>query len=172
MKCWTDQTSPAKRKWDPQSATMSDTYISASQIQSTGYACIAIASLFFLLRSGLRLWYGTTIETHDVFALLSWMVFIPQAVLYIVYTPTFYRVIAADDSLIPPYPPSVNADIVTIQRIIVVSTLLFWTTVWSVKLSLMFLFKNLFKGLLYQQRRWWIVCVFIVIVSIYPIMTV
>lgn len=151
---------------------MSGSYISASQLQSTSYACIAIASLFFLLRTGFRLWYGTIIQAHDVFALLSWMVFIPEAVLYIVYAPIFYLVIAETDTLNPPYPPSVNADVITFQKIIIVSTLLFWTVIWSVKLSLMFLFKNLFNGLLYQQRRWWIVFIFIAIVNIYSIITV
>lgn len=61
---------------------------------------------------------------------------------------------------------TMQADVVMLYNSLFVNTLLFWTCLWSAKLSLLVLYRKLMTGLPYVYMRiWWGVVVFCVIVS-------
>lgn len=140
-------------------------YINARQVTTTGYAMIGITSFFCVARFGLRFWKSVPFQAEDVFILLSWGVFLTVAILYIVVTPVLYRVDDVMSGKSPPY-AAIEQDALFIIKIFFANTLLYWLTLWAVKLSLLFLYQRLFKGLQNQMRWWWAVLIFTIVVSV------
>ncbi|KKA22493.1 hypothetical protein T310_3491 [Rasamsonia emersonii CBS 393.64] len=101
-------------------------------------------------------------QAEDVFILLSWGVFLTVAILYIVVTPVLYRVDDVMSGKSPPY-AAIEQDALFIIKIFFANTLLYWLTLWAVKLSLLFLYQRLFKGLQNQMRWWWAVLIFTIV---------
>lgn len=99
----------------------------------------------------------------DVFMLLAWIFFLALAIDYVVITPILFRVTAVQLGKEMPY-PEVEDDALKMIKIFFTNTLLLWFSLWSVKLSLLFLYRRLMKGLPRLMRWWWVVMGFTILV--------
>ncbi|CRG88435.1 hypothetical protein PISL3812_05465 [Talaromyces islandicus] len=139
--------------------------VSEPQLLSTAYATIAITTTFTGLRMALRFTYRKGgFQTEDVLVMLSWVFFIALAVMYIVVTPPLYRVDKAIGT--GALYPTMEEDALLMIKIFFANTMVFWVVLWSVKLSLLFLYRRLFEGLPGQMRWWWGVFLFTVVTLI------
>lgn len=137
--------------------------VTESQVLSTAYSTIAITTVFTFARFGVRLTQQKReFQIEDGFCLFSWVAFIVMAILYIVVTPVLYRVDTAisTDTLYP----EILKDSLFLIEIFFANTIIFWIVLWSVKLSLLFLYKRLFTGLPSQMKWWWAVFIFTILV--------
>jgi hypothetical protein len=140
--------------------------VSEPQLLSTAYATIAITTTFMAIRTVLRFTHRKGgFQMEDGFVMLSWVTFIALAVMYIVVTRPLYRVDKAIGTGV--LYPTVEDDALLMIKIFFANTMIFWMVLWSVKLSLLFLYRRLFEGLPDQMRWWWGVFVFTVLVSFY-----
>lgn len=99
----------------------------------------------------------------DLFMLLAWIFFLALAINYVVITPTLYRVTAVQLGKEMIY-PELEDDALKMIKIFFANTLLLWFSLWSVKFSLLFLYRRLMKGLPQLMRWWWIVMGFSIVV--------
>jgi hypothetical protein len=140
-------------------------YVTASQVTSTGYTMIALTSIFSLARFGARYYKQTGVQIEDFFVLLSWVVFIAMAIMYVVVTPVMYKISAMEQGeQVYTNLEQLEEDALYMIKIFFVNTMLLWVVLWSVKLSLLMLYRRLFKGLPAQMRWWWLVLVFTLLV--------
>jgi hypothetical protein len=153
------------RKGDKMSTGSTKLMVSEPQLLSTAYAMIAITTTFTVIRTVLRFTHRKGgLQIEDVFVMLSWSFFIALAVMYIVVTPPLYRVDRAIGTGV--LYPTMEDDALFMIKIFFANTMVFWIVLWSVKLSLLFLYRRLFEGLPDQMRWWWSVFVFTVVVSL------
>jgi hypothetical protein len=140
-------------------------YVTASQVTSTGYTMIALTSVFAFSRFGARYYKQSGFQLEDFFVLLSWACFIALSIMYILVTPVMYKISAATtgqkvyDSL-----EELDTDALFEIKIFFTNTILLWVVLWSVKLSLLTLYRRLFNGLPAQIRWWWAVMAFTLVV--------
>lgn len=138
--------------------------VSEHQLLSTAYAMIAITTTVTAVRTVLLLTRRKVrFQAEDGFVMLSWAAFIALAVMYIVVTPPLYRVDRAIGTGV--LYPTMEDDALLMIKIFFANTIVFWIVLWSVKLSLLFLYRRLFEGLPDQMRWWWGVFVFTIVVS-------
>lgn len=132
---------------------LTENYVSESQVTSTGYVMIAVATVFFASRFGLRFWKSVGVQWEDLFVVSSWMSFLALSVLYIVVTPALYRVTGATSGTFLQY-PTMTEDALFMKKVFFANTLLLWISLWSVKLSLLILYRRLLSRLK-NEMRWW-----------------
>ncbi|KLJ09267.1 hypothetical protein EMPG_15293 [Blastomyces silverae] len=140
---------------------ISENYVTESQVASTGYVMIALASIVFFGRFGLRVWKSVALQLEDLFVVLSWLSFLAMTILYLIVMPRLYRLtgfLAGG----PPYPEFVD-DALFIKKIFFCTTLLLWVSLWSVKFSLLVLYRRLLSRLKTEIRLWWVVLIFTVL---------
>lgn len=142
---------------------VTENYITAGRLTATGYTMIAITTFFCLARFVLRFWKSAGFQVEDAFVLLSWIFFLVLAIDYIVVTPVMYRVTEIEAGRAPPY-PTLEKDALFMIKIFFTNTMLLWAALWSVKLSLLFLYRRLLKGLPDQLRWWWGIFLFTIVV--------
>lgn len=145
------------------SATSARLLVSEDQVLSTGYSTIAIATIFTIARFAVR-WTQRKkeVQIEDGICLFSWVAFLVMAILYIVVTPVLYRVDTAVST--GQFYPDLLKDSLFVIEIFFANTIIFWIVLWSVKLSLLFLYRRLFVGLPDQMKWWWSVLIFTILV--------
>ncbi|KAE9363007.1 hypothetical protein N431DRAFT_390519 [Stipitochalara longipes BDJ] len=127
-------------------------------------ACLTISCVFVALRSGAR-WFKNgkiPIATEDVFIYLGLATNIATSGLYLDLLPRLQRIALVEIGQLAPY-PTIDTDIVTALKEVLSIQIFFWATLWSVKLSLLFMFKRLTNGLSLYTKIWWGVLVFSVL---------
>ncbi|OJJ42848.1 hypothetical protein ASPZODRAFT_1274109 [Penicilliopsis zonata CBS 506.65] len=144
---------------------MEKNYVSAGQLRATGYSMIALASIVVLARLALVLWKSRRLQVADGWLLLAWMCFLAMTVGYLVVTPVVYRVDAYEQGEIGAWPDMLDDALFMIQ-IFFANTMLLWASLWSVKLSLLFLYRTLLQALPDQMKWWWMALGFIIITFI------
>lgn len=144
-------------------SSASKNYFSADTLTTTGYTFIGVTSAFCMTRFSLRLWRAGGFQIDDLFMLLAWIFFLALAIDYIVITPTLYHVSAVQSGEAMIY-PEIEDDALKMIKIFFANTMLLWFSLWSVKISLLFLYRRLMKGLPQLMRWWWVVMGFSIVV--------
>lgn len=85
--------------------------------------------------------------------------------LYLAAMPTFYNAMAIEAGLMAPY-ASLEKDLVALLKEFFAVQIFFWLTLWSVKWSLLFMFRRLTEGLPLYTKIWWGVLAFTVLTFI------
>ncbi|KAF3388275.1 hypothetical protein DPV78_012285 [Talaromyces pinophilus] len=147
------------------SSTAARLLVSKDQVLSTGYSTIAITTVFTIARFAVR-WTQQKgeLQIEDGICLFSWVSFLVMAILYIVVTPALYRVDTAVST--GQFYPELLKDSLYVTEIFFANTIIFWIVLWSVKLSLLFLYRRLFVGLPDQMKWWWAVLIFTLLMFI------
>jgi len=120
---------------------------------------VAIAILFAIIRTAIRLRVYRHLFADDGAVYLALTILVSMGVMYQIITPTMFEL---ERLLTPGAVPSANfvqeaALFLKLQFAIII---LFWTTLWAVKLSFLLYCRTLFAGLPNQLLWWWLVSVF------------
>jgi hypothetical protein len=137
-------------------------YITADQLTTVGFTLIGVTSAFCIARFSLRIW-RSSLQLDDLFMALAWVFFLALSINYIIITPVLYRVTAVQAGEGALY-PEIFDDALKMIKVFFANTLLLWFTLWSVKFSLLFLYRRLMKGLPRHMRWWWVVMIFTIVV--------
>tara|TARA_R110002003_G_scaffold244_19_gene17581 strand:- start:2015 stop:2689 length:675 start_codon:yes stop_codon:yes gene_type:complete len=139
--------------------------ISERQFVQVAYAMIFLASTFCLARSAIQVWKRKPMEMQDYLIYFAFMCFLAMSICYLVIVPKIYKIGRVTLGLVEPWPTMLN-DIIHYIRMMFVTTTLFWIALWSVKLSLLALYKQLMEGLpRIYMRLWWALFAFCLVVS-------
>lgn len=65
--------------------------------------------------------------------------------------------------------PGFQQDLLLYLKLIFTSSLLSWTILWSIKLSLLFLYRRLMRGLPAELRWWWVAFAYCIITYIFSV---
>lgn len=85
--------------------------------------------------------------------------------LYLATIPTFFNLMAISKGRMQPY-LSLEHDLVVMLQEFFVVQFFFWLTLWTVKWSLLFMFRRLTEGLPEYNKVWWAVLVFSILTFI------
>lgn len=140
-------------------------YVTKQQLLSTSYAMIALTSLFALVRIGIQTTRPKKLVAEDYLMYLAFAFYIAMAVMYIVVTPAMFRISGVMSGASPPYATLLD-DSLFIIKIFFANTMMFWLVLWTVKFSLLTLYRRLMLGLSsVYMKLWWAVFGFCVLVS-------
>ncbi|EEH17894.1 hypothetical protein PABG_00457 [Paracoccidioides brasiliensis Pb03] len=141
---------------------ISEHYVTEWHVVSTGYVMIGFASTVFLGRFGLRLWKSAGVQWEDFFVVFSWLSFVTMAALYIIAIPGVYRLTAVMDGAATPY-AAMEQEALFLKKVFFSTTMLLWLSLWSVKLSLLVLYRRLLALLSTELRLWWGILIFTIL---------
>lgn len=140
-------------------------YVSLGTIQRTGYALVAITTAFVLVRVGIQAGRRKRIEVSDSLLYVAYLFYVAVCALYLYMAPRLYRFNEVTVGTAEPW-STMQRDVLMLFNSLFVNTLLFWTSLWCAKLSLLVLYRKLMAGLPYVYMRiWWGVLAFCVLVS-------
>jgi hypothetical protein len=141
----------------------SNDYVTLSLLTSTGIAMISVASGFMMARCVAR-WYKVwRFQVEDFWMLLAFIFFLAMSIAYLAVGPALFRVLAVAAGEEPIY-PTILSDEDSTTKVFFANSLLLWATLWSVKFSLLFLYRRLMTGLPRYVRWWWGILAFCVVV--------
>ena len=139
--------------------------ISEAQFFHIAYAMIALPSALVLARIGIQVWKRKAMELQDYLLYLAYAFFLTISICYLFMVPTVFAVGKVKMKAMKPW-PTFEADLIFYFRLLYITTNGFWLTLWSVKFSLLALYKKLLEGLpRVYKRLWWAVIVFCIVVS-------
>jgi len=139
--------------------------ISEPEFFRASYAMVVLASAIMLVRIGVQVWRRKAMELQDYLIYLAFALFLALSICYLVNISTIFDISKVLVGSLEPW-PTFQSDFVLNVRIVFVTTVLFWLTLWSVKLSLLALYKKLLEGLpRVWTRLWWAVFTFCIVVS-------
>lgn len=116
---------------------------------------VAIATLFAFLRFIIRLYALRKLLEDDVAVIVALLLLLSLAIMYRYATPIMFeldRIAKGNEMLTPDFLPRA-AVFLKLQFAIIV---LFWTTIWVVKISFLIFYRTLFTGLPEHMLGWWI----------------
>ncbi|ETN43879.1 uncharacterized protein HMPREF1541_11010 [Cyphellophora europaea CBS 101466] len=143
----------------------SQNYVTSGLLLRTAYAMIATTTLVFVGRAATRIWRPKRIMAEDYILLLAYLFFLSTTILYIVVTPTMYRVSDVVAGKIPPYAELADDSLFMI-KIFFANSMMFWFTLWSVKFAFLALYYRLMTGIKRYMQLWWGVLAFSVLTLI------
>jgi hypothetical protein len=138
---------------------MAGTYVTETSVRATGVAMIILTSLIASVRIIVAVKQQRRFNWDDGWLVAAYIFFLTLSILYIVAAPAMFRLTRLADGQIPLY-PTVLDDSLLIQKIFFVTTSGLWFCLWSVKFSLMAVYKRLMQTLPRKLRLWWAVVVF------------
>lgn len=119
---------------------------------------MVLSGIFVVLRTAFRL-YKSGFAIEDYFCWFGLACFITMCSLYLTVLDPLYDAEAVAAGLIPPSFELLDEVRFFMRRLYAIQ-LLFWLTLWSVKFSLLWMFRGLVKGLPRYNRVWTGIVVF------------
>lgn len=107
----------------------SQNYVSSGLLLRTAYGMIATTTVVFAGRVGIRIWRPKRIMAEDYILLLAYLLFLCTTILYIVVTPTMYKISDVISGKTPPYAEMLEDSLFMI-KVFFANTMLFWFTLW------------------------------------------
>ncbi|PWY96692.1 hypothetical protein BO94DRAFT_506128 [Aspergillus sclerotioniger CBS 115572] len=144
---------------------MERNYVSAGQVQATGYTMIALSSAVVMARFSLIVWKLRSLQIEDGCILLAWACFLAMSIAYIIVTPVIYKISAYEAGDIAPWATMVS-DALFMIKVFFANTMLLWGALWSVKLAFLFLYRRLLRDLPGQMKWWYMVMGFCLVTFI------
>jgi hypothetical protein len=140
-------------------------YVSKEQLLSTSYAMIALTSIVALSRVGIQVFRARKMMLEDYLIFFAYILFITMTAMYIAVTPALYRISDVTSGKAPFYPKLLD-DSLFLIKVFFANTMIFWFVLWTVKFSLLALYRRLTIGLNKTYMMvWWGIVSFCVIVS-------
>ena len=125
---------------------------------------IVLTSLIAAARLGVALRSPKKIQWEDGWLVLAYIFFLVVSILYQVVSPPMFRLEALGKGEIKIY-STVSEDGLYLQKIFFVTTSGLWFCLWSVKASLLALYKRVMTGVKNYIIVWWIVVSLCFVVS-------
>lgn len=143
---------------------MAGNYVTPTSIRATGITMLVLTTLIAGLRLFLAIHQQKGFHWDDGWLLVAYAIFVVITSLYLNVIPVMFKLDALGKGEIEPY-PTVADDGLFLQKTFFVVTSGLWLCLWSVKFSLMAVYKKLMKGLPRYIMVWWMVIGFCLIVS-------
>lgn len=133
-------------------------------------ACmVALPSVLIVAHIALQIWQRKGREVQDWLLYVAYVFFLAQAICYMVVIPYVYKINKVFAGVIPEY-EGIQVDGIFYTRMLFVTLMFFWISLWTVKLSLLFLYKKLIDRLpQIYKKLWWAVVIFCIIVSVFQL---
>lgn len=146
------------------STAATQNYITEDQLRNVGIAFLVPTTVVVIARFALRVWKKAPLQIEDVLVFLSFIFFLALTICYIVVTPYMFRVyaVAADPSKMY---PGVEEESKIVIKIFFCTSMLLWCTLWSVKFSLLCLYRRLMRQIRVYLILWWCLFIFCIVVS-------
>lgn len=127
------------------------------------WAGIALATVFAMIKTAIRLYVSKRLFIDDLLVYVALMLLVVMGILYTLINETIFEIdMVGMGEMLPP--PGFEDNVGFFLRAQFAIIVIFWTTLWAVKLSLLMYYKKLFSGLPgHEQRVWWAVTVFAVL---------
>jgi uncharacterized membrane protein YidH (DUF202 family) len=142
---------------------MSATYeelVSERHFHEVTYTMVVLASLFTFTRVGIQIWKRKSMQLQDYLLYTAYTLFLVMSICYLVIIPKVYMIGRVSNGLMLPW-PTMAADVIMYIRMMFVTTMFFWLSLWLVKLSLLALYRKLLTGLPHIYiKLWWAVFIF------------
>lgn len=131
-----------------------------TEVISTGYALIAVVTLFAIARICLHFAAPRRITVEDCIVFLAYMTTVTMCALYISLARAEARLARVTSGKVKPG-QTLPDDILIVARRHFVATMMFWTILWLIKFAFLLLYRKLLKGLpnIYTWIWWAIVIV-------------
>ncbi|KAK8246395.1 hypothetical protein HDK90DRAFT_9429 [Phyllosticta capitalensis] len=152
------------------STAATQNYITEDQLRNVGIAFLVPTTVVVIARFALRVWKKAPLQIEDVLVFLSFIFFLALTICYIVVTPYMFRVyaVAADPSKMY---PGVEEESKIVIKIFFCTSMLLWCTLWSVKFSLLCLYRRLMRQIRVYLILWWCLFIFCIVTFIGAIIT-
>ncbi|KAF1947957.1 hypothetical protein EJ02DRAFT_391409 [Clathrospora elynae] len=124
-------------------------------VLSITYSMLGFTTFVVLARVGLNILRPKRLTASDYFVFLAFAFYVIMCALYISVSPYMQRVYAVINGETPPY-ATMKEDAVVMTKMIFAAPCMFYLTLWSIKLSLLFLYRKLLIGISKQYIViWW-----------------
>ncbi|KAH6639598.1 hypothetical protein C7974DRAFT_449703 [Boeremia exigua] len=125
-------------------------------VLKVAYSMLALTSCVVLARAGVGFLKPKRLTTSDCLVYLAFACYATMCALYIAVSPYMQRVYDVGNGKTPPY-PEMQTDVVKMTKMIFAAPCMFWMTLWSIKFSLLFLYRKLLVGLSGRYTIiWWV----------------
>ena len=126
--------------------------------QGTLWSGVAVSFCFLLFRFYVRLKTFRRLDIDDPFVFVAWLMTLANAIVWQVTSKELYDIIAVDTGqrLMPK--PEYNSRVYIMHHSLVATYFLYYTALWSIKLSFLLFFRNLSKTTRRQILLWYFVC--------------
>lgn len=142
-------------------------WISQDELLRTDYAMIVLTSTVFVARVIAQFWRRRTVEWQDIWLYVAFAAYLTFTILYIIITPIFFKLEALMKGEIAGW-DGMQKDLKLASEVMWSSGMEFWTCLWSVKFSLLALYKKLLAGMPKAYLwTWWATLIFCIIVRDY-----
>lgn len=145
-------------------STPAKTPITQSELIQTNAAMLALTTLFILARVSIHIYKRKSFELHDFFIYLAYVLYLALWICYRIVIAPMFRAYAVYSGEISPY-PTITQDAAQMLRLLTAAQMCFYTSLLSVKISLLTLYRKLLKGLpSFYHRIWWAIVAVVILV--------
>jgi hypothetical protein len=144
---------------DGAGSTLRQTPITKDEILRIDYAMMVLVSVFIFARVVFQAARRKNLELQDYFIYLAYAFYLSLCILYIIVTPILFRIQDVAAGLLP-MPSDFLSTAGYTSRLIFSAQMCFYACLWSVKFSLLCLYRKLLVGLpQIYIRIWWAIVV-------------
>jgi hypothetical protein len=115
-------------------------------VLKVAYFMLGLTSCVILARIGLNFVKPKRWTASDYLVFFAFACYATMCALYLSLSPYMQRLYDAANGKIPPY-PGMQLETVKMTKMIFAAPCMFWMTLWSIKLSLLCLYRRLLVGL-------------------------
>lgn len=118
---------------------------------------LIISLIFFTFRIYVRVRSFRKLYVDDALILLAWLMILATSIIWQALSGAMYRSLFVISGKVHPPPPTFVNDEQNFLRGSAVVILLFYSSLWTVKLSFLIFFRRLVRGVARQKQLWWAV---------------
>ncbi|KAH6872353.1 hypothetical protein BKA58DRAFT_468154 [Alternaria rosae] len=119
-------------------------------VLKVAYSMLGLTSSVVLARIGLNIIRPRRLTASDYFVFVAFAIYVTMCALYIALSPYMQRVYAVSNGETPPY-SELKHDSMLMAKMVFIAFCMFWAVLWSIKLSLLLLYRRLLNGI---SPRW------------------
>ncbi|CAI9625696.1 hypothetical protein GT037_000857 [Alternaria burnsii] len=124
-------------------------------VLKVAYSMLGLTSSVVLTRIVLNILKPRRLTASDYFVFIAFVFHVTKCTLYVALSPYMQRVYAVSNGETEPYPELLH-DRILMAKMVFIAFCMFWAVLWSIKLSLLLLYRRLLVGI--SQRYtvvWW-----------------
>jgi hypothetical protein len=140
---------------------------SQGTVLQVAYSVLTLTSCVVLARTGLGFLRPRPLTASDAFVIFAFACYATMCALYMSLSPLMQRLYDVANHKSPPYPEQ-GAENTRMTKMLFAAFCLFWMTLWSIKFSLLFLYRKLLVGLAKRYTIiWWVIAGICIVVCLY-----
>lgn len=130
---------------------------SQRRLLGTLWTGVAVSFCFLLFRFYVRLKTFRRLDIDDPFVFVAWLMILANAIVWQVTSKEIYIIIAVDTGQILMAKPEYISRVSILHRSLIATYFLYYTALWSIKISFLLFFRNLSKTIRRQMLLWYLV---------------